>query len=224
MTIANLVRYAALLGSMIISATTQYGLAVAHGIPEYAALTVPMAIDCYLIWAVRTRRDIVLAVLVSVATNIAGVLTAEELSAVGTWVGAVLHAVFPVLVWRMHRTPADSDRTPVEVPQEVIPEPQAEPMEPDTSADAAGPETPVQSLTDSWPDDDLWADFEATEPADSAATPPSPEDVRAVIAELGGQATGQQLARHYGVSDRTGRRYLKLATEQPQASGTTEVA
>jgi hypothetical protein len=68
-------------------------------------------------------------------------------------------------------------------------------------------------VPDTWPSDDLWQDFEDSAP-DTVATPPTTAQVRAVIAELmsvGRPVTGQTLADHYGVSLRTGRRYLRLA-------------
>ncbi|MFF1275143.1 transfer protein spdA [Streptomyces marokkonensis] len=205
-------RYAALLAAMFISFDTQRHLALSHGVSDAASYAVPVAIDLFLVWAVRSRRDVALAVGVAMSANVAGVLSAEPLSAVGTWVGAALHAVFPLSVWRMHREPADTK------PQLPAERPQAEPLAADVSAAAAGSQVPVQSGADSWPADDLWADFDRTAPdseADSVSTPPSAEDVRAVIAEIEAKGerpvTGQMLAQHFGVSDRTGRRYLRMA-------------
>ncbi len=178
---------------MLISFATQQHLAVTHGVPQLPSYAVPLAIDLYLVWAVRSRRDVALAVLVSVAANVAGVLTAEPLTSVDTWVSAGLHAVFPLTLWRMHR------------PWVTAPAPAVADPVPAVSAPEIAPPAPAES----WPDADLWADFDtAAEPV----TPPSAEDVRSVITELGGQVTGAQLAVHYGVSDRTGRRYLALAT------------
>ncbi|MFG2902413.1 transfer protein spdA [Streptomyces zaomyceticus] len=165
-----------------------------------------MAIDLFMVWAVRSRRDIALAVTVAVAANVAGVLTTESLSAVGTWVAAGLHAVFPLTVWRMHRT-----ESPERPPESL--------SGPRTESDASAPETDAQKaaepLPDNWPDADLWADFEDSEP-DAPTTPPTADDVRAAIAVLeskhGRPATGQLVAAHYGVSERTGRRYLAMAT------------
>jgi hypothetical protein len=184
---------------MLISFATQQHLAVTHGVPQLPSYAVPLAIDLYLVWAVRSRRDVALAVLVSVAANVAGVLTAEPLSSVDTWVSAGLHAVFPLTLWRMHR------------PWVTAPEPVAAEPGPAVSEPAIAPPAPAESVPDRWPDADLWADFNDSAPDTEPVTPPSAEDVRSVIAELGGQATGVQLAKHYGVSDRTGRRYLALA-------------
>ncbi len=205
--VADMARYAALLAAMLISFDTQRHLALSHGISDGASYAVPVAIDLFLVWAVRSRRDVALAVGVAMSANVAGVLSSESLSAVSTWVGAALHAVFPLSVWRMHRAEpetADSDRPAV---------PQSLPLPSALSACEAAPKSAPAISPEAWLSADLWADFDRTESQRETATPPSPEDVRAVIAELGGHATGQQLARHYGVSDRTGRRYLRLASE-----------
>ncbi|GAA1423503.1 hypothetical protein GCM10009601_26860 [Streptomyces thermospinosisporus] len=88
---------------MVISFAVERDLALSHGVPETVAPAVPVAIDLFMIWAVRSGRDVALSVAVAVAANVAGVLTTESLAAVDTWVSAGLHAVFPLTVWRMHR-------------------------------------------------------------------------------------------------------------------------
>ncbi|MEU3995580.1 transfer protein spdA [Streptomyces fungicidicus] len=181
---------------MLISYATQRDLALAHGVPESVAPAVPVAIDLFMVWAVRSRRDIALAVTVAVAANVAGVLTTEELAAVGTWVAAGLHAVFPLTVWRMHR--AESP----ERPSESLPEPSAEPE-------------PIKAPESVWPPDDLWQDFADSQPDTAPVTPPSAEDIRAAMSVLesrnGRPVTGRMMADHFGVSERTGRRYLAMA-------------
>ncbi|MFJ9963961.1 transfer protein spdA [Streptomyces avermitilis] len=204
--VANCARYAALLSSMFISFATQQHLAATHGVPELPSYAVPLAIDLYLVWAVRSHRDVSLAVAVAVAANVSGILTAESLASVDTWVSAGLHAVFPLTLWRMHR-PWVAAQAPV----------MAEPVSADPAPLIAAP-VAAERLPDRWPDTDLWQDFEASAPdapQDDPVTPPSAEDVRTVMASLaadnGRPVTGGMLADHYGVSERTGRRYLKLA-------------
>ncbi|MCM1945464.1 transfer protein spdA [Streptomyces sp. G2] len=191
---------------MVISFATQRDLALSHGVPESVAPAVPIAVDLFMIWAVRTGRDVALSVAVAVAANVSGVLTAESLSAVGTWVSAGLHAVFPLTVWRMHRTESR------ERPSESL---SALPADTESGNTLPGPQTATESQPGSWPDADLWADFEDSEP-DAPATPPTADDVRAAIAVLeskhGRPVTGQLVAAHYGVSERTGRRYLAMAS------------
>jgi hypothetical protein len=198
----DLVRYAALAAAMVISYATQRDLALAHGVPESVAPAVPVAIDLFMVWAVRSRRDIALAVSVAVAANVAGVLTTESLSAVDTWVSAGLHAVFPLTVWRMHRQ--ESPERPSE----------ASAGAPAGNDPNTAPEKRPEAV---WPSDDLWQDFEDSAP-DSADTPPvippSADDIRAAVSVLasrnGRPVTGRMVADHFGVSERTGRRYLAM--------------
>lgn len=196
------VRYAALAAAMVISYATQRDLALAHGVPESVAPAVPVAVDLFMVWAVRSRRDIALAVSVAVAANVAGVLTTESLSAVSTWVAAGLHAVFPLTVWRMHRE--ESSERPSEAFADA-------PAGIDAGA-ATG-----KRAEGVWPSDDLWQDFADSAPDSvdmSPVTPPSADDIRAAIAVLESgndrPVTGRMLADHFGVSERTGRRYLAL--------------
>lgn len=60
------------------------------------------------------------------------------------------------------------------------------------------------------PPDDLWADFEDSAPV----TPPSLADIRSAMSALesehGRPVTGRMLSDHFGVSERTGRRYLAM--------------
>ncbi|MFF2519499.1 hypothetical protein [Streptomyces sp. NPDC058086] len=62
-----------------------------------------MAVDLFLVRAVRSRRDVLFAVTVAVSANVAGVLTSESLASVDTWVSEGLHAVFPLTLYWMHR-------------------------------------------------------------------------------------------------------------------------
>lgn len=197
--VTGLFRYAALGAAMVISFATQRELALSHGVPVAVSPAVPLAVDFYLIWAVRSGRDIGLAVSVAMAANVAGVLTAEPLSAVGTWVAAGLHAVFPLTIWRMHRSEG------IQRPCEGLP--------PASPANESG-----EAVNDSQSaaEADLWTDFDLAE-ADSAdtpsATPPSPADIRAAVSVLASKhdrVTGRVLADHFGVSERTGRRYLSM--------------
>ncbi|MET7745215.1 transfer protein spdA [Streptomyces sp. NPDC005385] len=190
--VTALVRYAALIAAMSISFETQRHLALSHGVLGWPAYAVPIALDCYLLWSVRSGRDIALAVSLSVAANVSGVLSAEPLDAVSTWVAAALHASFPTVLWRMERSPQVS--------------------EPDKAAAV------VSSVASAWPDADLWQDFEDSSPDSDEApvtAPPTPADVRAAMDVLaskhGRSPTGRMIADHFQVSERTGRRYMAMA-------------
>jgi MFS family permease len=79
---------------------------------------------------------------------------------------------------------------------------------------------------DSFPSADLWQDFEESAPDSVEDAPdsvedtapvmlPQPADIRAAIDVLatvkGRPVTGAMLGEHFGVSERTGRRYLSMA-------------
>lgn len=218
-------RIAALLAAMVISFAVERDLAISHGVPPAVAPAVPVAIDLFMIWAARTGRDVALSVSVAVAANVAGVLTAAPLSAVDTWVSAGLHAVFPLVVWRMHRqslrpaTVATADRLTAE----------------DTDArtdDRPGTDTAedgqqaTPTTTEDQPADRAPGTAPVTDPdtapapamsARPARTPgrPAPvvdlDAVRAAVADLtasGVQPSGRALGERLGVSERTARRYL----------------
>jgi hypothetical protein len=196
---------------MLISFATQQHLAVTHDVPKWPSYAVPLAVDLYLVWAVRSGRDVALAVAVAVSANVAGVLTSDPLSSVDTWVSAGLHAVFPLTLWRMHRparplVTTEAPVTPVPVPVDPAPLVVA-------PVAAEGP----TAMPDTWPTDDLWQDFADTAPDVDPVTPPSAADVRTVMASLavghGRPVTGRMLADHFSVSERTGRRYLAMAGE-----------
>jgi hypothetical protein len=77
----------------------------------------------------------------------------------------------------------------------------------------------LSAVADNWPSDDLWRDFEDSEPEpapDTAdTTPPTRDVIRTAIDRLsagGRKVTGPMLGDHFGVSARTGRRYLAMAT------------
>lgn len=223
-------RIAALLAAMVISFAVERDLAISHGVPPAVAPAVPVAIDLFMIWAARTGRDVALSVSVAVAANVAGVLTAAPLSAVDTWVSAGLHAVFPLVVWRMHRqslrpatvatadrlTAEDTDARTDDRPGEDAPQDGQQ----DVPATTAG-EQPADRAPDTTPGTAPVTDPDtAPAPAMSARparTPgrPAPvvdlDAVRAAVADLtasGVRPSGRALGERLGVSERTARRYL----------------
>jgi hypothetical protein len=199
LSIADAARYLALLGAMLISFSEEQHLAATHGVPMAVSFAVPVAIDLFMIWAVRTRRDVFLAVTVAVLANVAGVLTGGHLQDVSVWVSVALHGVFPLIVWRMHRT-AHSAPEPSATPT-VADEPSEPPMAPLVPAE------PVP--------DPVWSAFDdaAKRPAPVEPVRPDVSALRDAVRSLSadGRVTGKAMAEHFGVSERTGRRYLAMA-------------
>jgi hypothetical protein len=123
---------------------------------------------------------------------------------------AATSAVPPLTVAHMLHLAA-VPRTAVQRAAGNAPDPVA--VEPVNAAHVAAESLPAGA--DNWPPDDLWSDFEDSAP-DSADNPsaPTPDTIRSAVAALsaaGQRVTGAAIARHFGVSERTGRRWLSMA-------------
>ncbi|MGW0628823.1 hypothetical protein [Streptomyces sp. NPDC002758] len=90
----------------------------------------------------------------------------------------------------------------------------------DTTAgkSVGAPQTAAESPAERVIPDDLWQDFEKSAPdsVESVANDdrPNTDIIRSAVAALsaaGQRVTGAELARYFGVSERTGRRYLAMA-------------
>ncbi|WP_431958784.1 helix-turn-helix domain-containing protein [Actinacidiphila sp. bgisy160] len=197
--VTTAVRVAALAAAMFISFAVERDLALSHGVPTVVAPAVPVAVDLFMVWAVRTRRDVALSVAVAVAANVAGVLTVEPLAAVDTWVSAGLHAVFPLTVWRMHRRhapaadPLTTQDAPADRPAAPVPD------TPPVAQQATRPDT-VTNRPKATPAE--------RRPAAPAADMSAVRDAVRELAATGQRVTGRMLADRLGVSERTARRYL----------------
>ncbi|MET8433414.1 hypothetical protein ABZV61_11535 [Streptomyces sp900116325] len=132
----------------------------------------------------------------------------------GRWLMAVTVAAAiapPLVVLAMHVRPRVR-------PSEPLAEPATDGA---LSEGVNGPHVAAESLpvvADNWPPDDLWTDFEDSAPdvAENVADRyrPTPDTIRSAVAALtatGQQVTGAALARHFEVSERTGRRWLSMA-------------
>ncbi|MFF3447666.1 transfer protein spdA [Streptomyces sp. NPDC002667] len=199
-------KWSALLAAMYLSYSAEYDLALHCGFTKYTAPAFPLALDLFMIWSVRQRRNVAASVIAVVAFNVAAHLPLS-----GRWLTAVTVAASvaaPLVVWAMHVRPrvrATGSRTAI-------------PADGSRSEVVNRPHVAAESLPDSVIPDDLWQDFEDSAPdvvesvADSDR--PTPDTIRSAMSALaasGTRVTGSALARHFGVSERTGRRYLAMA-------------
>jgi hypothetical protein len=199
-------KWSALLAAMYLSFSAEYDLALHCGFTRYTAPAFPLALDLFMIWSVRQRRNVAASVLAVVCFNVAAHLPLS-----GRWLTAVTVAASvaaPLVVWAMHVRPRvrPSKRR------------SATPADSEPSDSANGPHVAAERLPESVIPDDLWQDFEDSAPdvAESVADngPATPDSIRAAMATLsadGVRVTGAALARHFAVSERTGRRYLAMA-------------
>lgn len=195
-------KWSALLAAMYLSYSAEYGLALHCGFTRDTAPAFPLALDLFMIWSVRQRRNVAASVMAVVAFNVAAHLPLS-----GRWLTAVTVAASvaaPLIVWAMHVRPrvrASESRSAI-------------PADSDPSGGVNGPHVAAERLPESVIPDDLWQDFEDSAPDVADNGPASPDSIRAAMATLsaaGQRVTGAALARHFGVSERTGRRYLAMA-------------
>jgi len=219
-----------LLAALAMSAPGEYRLAVLAGwsptvavlmplvLSAYAAVASVMAATCPASRSARIGAGMALAL--ALTAQVTAHLIISGYMSVGPVLVAAVSAVPPLVAGHLMHL-ATVGRHSAERPSESAPD--SDPAEVPSVPQTAGQS--LSAVPDSWPPADLWADFEHAE-ADSApdaedeppATPPSAADIRAAVKVLesrnGRRVTGPMLADHFGVSDRTGRRYLAMAAEE----------
>ena len=104
--------------ALVATMHAEYTLALATGLHWSVAGAVPGALDLYVIRALQKHKDVLPAVLVMVAANVASILVARGVLAVGWGVLAAVGALAPLLVWRGHvlRVHAGAVKAPVPEP------------------------------------------------------------------------------------------------------------
>ncbi|MFJ7095461.1 transfer protein spdA [Streptomyces mirabilis] len=202
MRIDPVLKWSALLAAMYLSYSAEYRLALECGFSAYTAPAFPLALDLFMIWSIRERRAVAASVLAVVAFNVSAHVPLS-----GRWLMAVTVAAAiapPLVVWAMHvrpRVPATESRTAI-------------PADGNPSEAANGRHVAAERLPEPVIPDDLWQDFEDSAPDAADNDRPNPDTIRSAVAALsaaGQRVTGASIARHFGVSERTGRRYLAMA-------------
>jgi hypothetical protein len=199
-------KWSALLAAMYLSFSAEYALALECGFSRYTAPAFPVALDLFMIWSVRQRRAVAASVLAVVAFNVAAHVPLSLRWLMAVTVAAAIAA--PLIVLAMHVRPrvrASASRSAI-------------PADENPGQGGNGRHVAAERLPEPVIPDDLWQDFEDSAPdvAESVADNdrPTPDDVRSAVSALaasGVRVTGAALARHFGVSERTGRRYLAMA-------------
>ncbi|MFF2525918.1 hypothetical protein [Streptomyces liangshanensis] len=112
-----------LVAVLVVLASAEYQLARACGFGTYVAAAVPVALDLYVIKALRVRRDIAAAVLALIAVNAASHLVTASVLPVRWPLIVAVSSIAPLVLWRIHRLgehPAKDHRA-VETPAPVPP-------------------------------------------------------------------------------------------------------
>ncbi|MFF7000006.1 hypothetical protein ACFY93_34485 [Streptomyces sp. NPDC008313] len=206
-----------LLAALAMSAPGEYRLATLAGwsptvavlmplvLSAYAAVASVMAATCPDSRSAKAGAGMALALALT-AQVIAHLIMAGYVS-VGPVLVAAVSAVPPLVAGHlMHLATVGRKRA------ERLPETRsAVAPQRETAEDESGPQTATETV---WPDSE---DTRSVTAGRTPVTPPSPEVIRTAIAALsthGRKVTGPMLADHFGVSERTGRRYLAMAGDR----------
>jgi hypothetical protein len=94
--------WGSLLCTLVATAHAEYTLAVATGMHFLVAGAVPGALDLYVVASLRQAREVLPAVLLSVAANVVSHLVAAQVLPMHWGIISAVGAVAPVLLWRVH--------------------------------------------------------------------------------------------------------------------------
>lgn len=146
----DVVLWGALACALVGTAHAEYTLATATGVNQWVALAVPGALDLYVIRALQARKDVLVAVLVMVAANVASHLVRAGEVPVDWRLHSAVGALTPLLLWRIYSLMA---RVPEEVPAVPAPDPVGTSEVPVPYLSGAGPYTISMDVpADAWPD------------------------------------------------------------------------
>jgi hypothetical protein len=101
--------WVALYAAVGLTASGEYELAHLVGFPGLIAALLPTAIDIYVVQAMRRHRDVLVALLLMVATNAlfhladAGLFGVTRTGAAQWWLIVLVAGIAPFIVWRVHR-------------------------------------------------------------------------------------------------------------------------
>ena len=116
--------------ALVATAHAEYTLALATGLHWVVAGAVPGALDLYVIRALQKHKDVLPAVLVMIAANVASILVQAGVLPLHWGLYSAVGALVPVLVWRGHVLRAHSGA--VKSPECAVPE--AVPAVPESDA------------------------------------------------------------------------------------------
>lgn len=114
--------------ALVATAHAEYALASATGLHWVVAGAVPGALDLYVIRALQKHKDVLPAVLVMVAANVASILVSQGVLPLHWALYSAVGALVPVLVWRGHvlrvhpGTDAGAMSAPVPEPKYAVPD------------------------------------------------------------------------------------------------------
>lgn len=133
--------YGALAAAFVLTASAEYSVAVAMHFGAWVSYAFPVAVDAYVLAAVRTRREVPAAITGMVAVNVLAHLVNADLVPVNWVTVSALSAVAPVIVWRVHHLMDARTGTGTVSPEPETDTAVSEHTETDTVAVSFGTET-----------------------------------------------------------------------------------
>jgi hypothetical protein len=103
--------WAALLAALGVTASAEYGLALACGFGPWVAAGVPAALDIYAVRALRAGRDVVAVVGSMIAVQALAHLVDAHLIHVSVPLVVAVSTIAPLVLWRVHRIGHDHTET-----------------------------------------------------------------------------------------------------------------
>ncbi|MFF1898608.1 hypothetical protein [Streptomyces sp. NPDC058206] len=192
--------------------TSHYAWAMPFVLSAYAAVTSLIAANRPkgVTGHMSARVGAVSALLLAMTAQVSAHLIGAGYMSTSAFLVAATSAVPPVVVVHVGHLLITPART-----AEIAAEPlSGVPTAMVSAVPVGAPQKPAQDFDPVAVADDFWQDFESTAPDEPVTTPPDVAAIRTALTTLsvgGHTVTGRDLARHFHVSDRTGRRYLSLA-------------
>lgn len=188
--------YGALAAAFVLTASAEYSVAVAMHFGAWVSYAFPVAVDAYVLAAVRTRREVPAAITGMVGVNVLAHLVNAGLVPVNVWTVSALSTVAPVIVWRVHHLMDARTGTGAVSPEPETGTAVSEHTETDTVAVSFGTETGTADTVTDVPDtpavSECAAPVDASMPGDYADTVDGTTDTD-TVPEPGGRLSDAEL-------------------------------
>jgi hypothetical protein len=178
----HLIRWASLIAAMLLSFNAEYHLALACGFKEYTAAAFPIALDLFMVYAIRQGTDVAASVAAVVAFNVAANLLGGHAINALTAVSVAASSAPPLIVWRMHHR----KKAPVSAPEAAL----ERSVNADTQKEIAPPTQPPTAAP------------KPTKPTASVAVLASDADLIKKATALGEKPSLRRLQSEFGIGQR----------------------
>lgn len=110
--------YGAMAAAFVLTASAEYAVAVSMGFGSWVSVAFPVAVDAYVLTALRMRREVGLAVTAMVGVNVLAHLVGAHLVPVNVATVSAVSAVAPLILWRVHKL-METDAAALDAPEDI---------------------------------------------------------------------------------------------------------